>query len=252
MSRATIPNTINTLPGGSYAASLLDANWTALLGPINDSSYGWVNVLTDTGSANAYAVANPAGQTFGAYRAGAFVAFIPANSNTGASTVNVDGLGNVAINNAGNQALTIGAIEAGRLCVLVHDGTRFRIANRCPSVIYNATATGTVTYNVTGATEVMVRVGITGNLTLVLNGLGIGVPIQIMTSNTSGSTWQMTLTGTDPMGNAYGMFYKSSGQASTVTFTNVNFSTGTTDLFMGITSNNGVGALSPQLIAIHV
>jgi hypothetical protein len=252
MSRATIPNTINTLPGGSYAASLLDANWTALLGPINDSSYGWVNVLTDTGSANAYAVANPAGQTFGAYRAGAFVAFIPANSNTGASTVNVDGLGNVAINNAGNQALTIGAIEAGRLCVLVHDGTRFRIANRCPSVIYNATATGTVTYNVTGATGVVVRLGLVGHTTLVLNGLSIGVPFNLLTSNSSGSAWNLSLSGTDPMGNAYAMTYKSAGQASTVVFTNITFNNNTTDLFMGMTSNAGVGALSPGWVAIHV
>src|SRR5690348_13214002 len=49
----------------------------------------------DAGSANAYAVnLSPA---VGSYTAGMVVNFKAANANTGASTINVNGLGNVAI-----------------------------------------------------------------------------------------------------------------------------------------------------------
>jgi hypothetical protein len=249
MSRATIPNTLATQPGGQLLDSLLDANWTALLAPINDSSYGWVNCAFDSGTANAYAVTNAT--PMGAYRLGACQTFIPSNSCTGASTINVDGLGNVAINNAANQPLTFGGIEAGKLCTIVHDGTRFRMVGPCPAVIYNSAATGTATLNLAGYTSVVYRAQLTGNFTLSMLSLSIGIPVSLITSNSSGSAWQMSFTGNDPQGNTYSVAYKSGGQLGSVAFSNVSFANGTTDAFFGLTSNASASVLSPGLIMLH-
>lgn len=62
-----------------------------------------------------------------AYVAGMTLSFIPANTNTGAVTIDVDGLGakNVFVGNA--SALAAGDLVAGRFAYIEYDGTRFQL-----------------------------------------------------------------------------------------------------------------------------
>lgn len=79
----------------------------------------------DTGSSNAYAVApSPA---VSAYAAGVRVWFKAANTNTSASTINVNGLGTVTIKKQGSQDLQSGDIATGRIYLVMHDGTNFQL-----------------------------------------------------------------------------------------------------------------------------
>lgn len=82
---------------------------------------------TDTGAADAY-VLTPQGamQAPWNYALGMRVRFAPANANTGASTINVGGVGASTITKGGD-ALTGGELLAGVLYTLVYNGTSFDI-----------------------------------------------------------------------------------------------------------------------------
>lgn len=83
--------------------------------------------IPDTGAANAYvATLSPA---LGAYVAGSTVEIKIANANTGASTINVNGLGVVAIKNPDGSALLGGALKVGTYAVLKYDGTNFQLVS---------------------------------------------------------------------------------------------------------------------------
>jgi hypothetical protein len=80
---------------------------------------------TDTGSANAYAIA-PA-PAIVAYTAGQAFTFKAANANSAASTLNVNALGVKNITKNGSTALQGGEILAGQIIEVVYDGTQFQI-----------------------------------------------------------------------------------------------------------------------------
>lgn len=84
----------------------------------------------DTGSANAYAVTtNP---VYGSYVAGTRIYMKAANTNTGASTLNISGLGATAIrkdSESGLIALTGEEIQADSIYEFVYQGTYFQILN---------------------------------------------------------------------------------------------------------------------------
>lgn len=86
-----------------------------------------LNYATDTGSANAYAVApNPA---ITAYATGQIVTLNPANANTGASTINVNALGtkNIKLSD-GNDPYANAMTTTGKY-FLMYDGTNFILMN---------------------------------------------------------------------------------------------------------------------------
>jgi hypothetical protein len=84
----------------------------------------------DTGAANAYVVTFQPGQPIPAsYTSGLTVKFKALNACSGASTVNVNGLGNVAIRRATGVALTTGDIVSGQVVELTYDGAFFQMAN---------------------------------------------------------------------------------------------------------------------------
>jgi hypothetical protein len=85
------------------------------------SNYGG----SDTGAANAYILTYTA--NFTSYTNGLTVTFIPANTNTGASTININSIGAVAIQNPDGSALQAGQIVASQLVTLVYQGTSFRL-----------------------------------------------------------------------------------------------------------------------------
>ena len=84
-----------------------------------------IGYATDTGAVNACAVTlSPAPS---AYVAGMQIAFIPAFTNTGAATLNVNSLGTKDITDRSGAALAAGALTAGETAHLVYDGARFRL-----------------------------------------------------------------------------------------------------------------------------
>lgn len=80
----------------------------------------------DTGTANAYVMTLP-GLT--AYAAGQQFRFKAANANTGASTLNINALGEVSIKKNVSGDLEDGDIPAGAIISVIHDGTNVQLVN---------------------------------------------------------------------------------------------------------------------------
>lgn len=99
---------------------------------------GNLNYAVDSGAADAYVVTMP--QTWTAYTAGWHLTFKVANANTGASTINVDGLGVKAIKKTDGSALDAGDLVAGALVTLVYDGTNFQVLNHVQGAVDAAEA----------------------------------------------------------------------------------------------------------------
>jgi hypothetical protein len=95
---------------------------------------------SDTGTPNAYALSFVA--NFTAYTDGIVIYWIPGNTNTTASTINVNGLGVVAIINQDGSALSAGQIAAGRVVEMIYKGTGFRLVNTEPTNVWGGTSAG--------------------------------------------------------------------------------------------------------------
>ena len=90
----------------------------------------WVYAGQDTGTANTYVITFTAGQPIPtAYVAGMGIKFKALNANTGASTINVNGLGAIAIRRATGVALASADINSGQMVELTYDGTVFQMQN---------------------------------------------------------------------------------------------------------------------------
>ena len=114
---------------------------------IQDESYTYA---ADTGAANAYVVTlSPVPASL---VAGLEVAFKAANTNTGASTLNVNSLGATPIKKLdGATALTSGDIVAGQIVTVVYDGTNFQMQS--PGAAASGGGSGTVTHTVGALTS---------------------------------------------------------------------------------------------------
>lgn len=77
----------------------------------------------DTGSTNAYVLNFTA--NFSAYTDGVVIYWVPSNANTGASTINVNGLGVVSVINQNGSALTAGQLVANQVAVIMYKGGSF-------------------------------------------------------------------------------------------------------------------------------
>ena len=120
-------------------ASAVNAQFTAVQNalktiPLADVlAEGRANFVTDTGAANAYVVTMGTGsdttQSATAYTTGMEVVFIPLADNTGAATINVDGLGAKSILRLREGALVAGDLSTTTPAVLRYDGTQFQLMN---------------------------------------------------------------------------------------------------------------------------
>lgn len=98
--------------------------------------------LTDTGSANTYILTpSPA---IAAYAIGQRFMFYPANGNSGASTLNVNGLGTKAIQ-FGGYAVPINFLTTGIPAQVIYDGTAFQLLNPATKTIGYAQITTSYT-----------------------------------------------------------------------------------------------------------
>jgi len=107
----------------------------------------------DVGVTNAYVlnfVAN-----FSAYTDGIVIYWIPSNTNIGASTINVNGLGPVPIVNQDGTALTPGQIAAGQVSTIIYNGAGFLLlASASSTNLWGGESTGTSGAYVLDASQV--------------------------------------------------------------------------------------------------
>lgn len=95
----------------------------------------------DTGTTNAYVVALT--NQYFAYQAGNILFFIPSNTNTGPSTINVKGLGPQNIFGPTGGALQAGWLTGGNIAEIIYTGTGFRLVNATPAFgTFTCAATG--------------------------------------------------------------------------------------------------------------
>lgn len=84
-------------------------------------------LFVDSGAADAYVLTSSQSQPATEYRDGMMVIFVADNDNTGASTVNVDGLGLQTITDGYGSATALTGGEISGLATLIYDGTNFGI-----------------------------------------------------------------------------------------------------------------------------
>lgn len=90
-----------------------------------------IDYAVDTGVANAYAIAlTPA---LVAHVPGMPIRFLAGHTNTGASTIAINGLAPVAIKYPDGSALTAGAIVAEELVTINHNGTNYQTGGNIAS-----------------------------------------------------------------------------------------------------------------------
>lgn len=160
----------------------------------------------DTGAANAYVITPAPAIT--AYATGQIFTFKAVNANTGASTVNVNGIGakNIFYKTA---ALTGGEIMAGQIVEIEYDGTQFQMnsASSNPNNVtqtYTPGAGGTATLDLTKGNVHYITMP-AGNITIAITGGVAGQFFQIRILQDAGGsrtvTWFTTIkwaTGTVP------------------------------------------------------
>jgi len=109
------------------------------------NSFG--SFLTVAGTDTITATVSP---SLTAYAAGQMFAFVAANTNTGAVTINISSLGAKAITKTGNTALTAGDLTANYLFVVVYDGTQFQVVGVSATTFTNLTISGVLTLSGAG------------------------------------------------------------------------------------------------------
>jgi len=109
------------------------------------NSFG--SFLTVSGTDTITATVSP---SLTAYASGQMFAFVAANTNTGAVTINISSLGAKAITKNGNTALSAGDLTANYLFVVVYDGTQFQVVGVSATTFTNLTISGVLTLSGAG------------------------------------------------------------------------------------------------------
>ena len=190
------PNEIWLIAGSLYKF-ILRTSTDVLIGtydgvPSINDSFSTYNLLSSVAGTNTItAVATP---TLTSYQAGATYSFIAANTNTGATTISIDGLAAKSITKNGSVALTAGDIQAGKMMLIEYDGTVFQLMNNIVygSALTNATINSlssplTVANGGTGAGTFAANAVLLGNNTAAFQTVAPGTAGNLLTSD--GTTW---------------------------------------------------------------
>lgn len=116
------------LPMGTYRHTgvgngVAATDYTAL-GQAQSSAYQLIGTIAGVDTITG--VLTP---TLTAYAAGQKFSFISAGANTGAVTIDIDGLGAKSVTKLGTTALAAGDIPSGAIVEIEYDGTRFQLCN---------------------------------------------------------------------------------------------------------------------------
>ena len=122
----TVPTA--NLPMGNFrhtnVANALNRNDYAAAGQVQDSAFETLSSVSGTNAITANSA--PAITT---YTAGQCFRFVSAGANTGAVTLNINGLGAKNVTKNGATALASGDIPSGAVVQVVYDGTQFQLTN---------------------------------------------------------------------------------------------------------------------------
>jgi microcystin-dependent protein len=124
------PNEIWVIGGFNYKYLLKTSAGVTIgtydnISGINDPTV-FTNYVTVTGTNTLIATSVP---PYTAYVTGMTLSFVPVNANTGAVTIDLDGLGARNIYLDATTALSAGDLAAGKVALVEYDGTRFQLVN---------------------------------------------------------------------------------------------------------------------------
>ena len=145
----------NFSPGTVVASSWLD--------DVNTDTYSTLTAVG--GTANAITATGPS--SMAAYPIGIPFRFTPTLANTGATTINISGIGAVNLMKYGTTALVAGDLIAGSFAQISYDGTRFQLINPRTADVSVVSGTLPITNGGTGATtapQALINLGATGRL----------------------------------------------------------------------------------------
>src|SRR3990167_496448 len=157
---------------------LTDAAW---FDAVDTAAYSYLTSVTGT---DTIAATGPASMT--AYAAGQKFSFIPANDNTGATTINITQSGAAALGAknifCGGAACIGGEIQASIPCTIQYDGTQFNVVGPYNGgAILGAIRYGGVTLSnaVTGTGNMVLSASptLTGTLTAAIANFSGAVPL---------------------------------------------------------------------------
>lgn len=114
------------IPGTRVTAEFLNSLNRQRHDGLDEDGHGALDYAAATGSANAYAIT--LSPPLPALIPGLPITFLANHTNTGPSTLNVDGLGAVAIRNV-NQNLVAGQIQGGQIVTVMYDGAHFQMVS---------------------------------------------------------------------------------------------------------------------------
>jgi hypothetical protein len=127
------------------AGTVIASTW------LNDVDKATYNTLSAVGGTNTITATGPQPVTPAGYTTGLRFFFNPANTNTGATTININSLGAKNITKFGATALIAGDLVAGAEAEIYYDGTQFQLINP-PHTASNFTGTLAIANGGTGQT----------------------------------------------------------------------------------------------------
>jgi hypothetical protein len=250
---------------GTYKITNLGAGTVATdavrLGQLQNFSTG--TLITVAGTDTITGTVSP---SLTAYTAGQIFSFVVGTTNTGAVTLNIDGLGAKAVTRTGAIALVAGGMVTGQVALVEYDGTRFQLLD--PNAFTDLLISGVLTYGgvtltnaVTGtgnmvlattptiATPVLTNPTITSYVESVV-AIGNSSTTQTL-SLTNGTVQTVTMTGnctftmpTATAGKSFILICTQDGTGSrTATFTGVKFPGGTAPT-LTTTATTGIDIIS--------
>jgi len=253
------------IPMGTYKITNLGAGTVATdavrLGQLQNFSTG--TLITVAGTDTITGTVSP---SLTAYTAGQIFSFVVGTTNTGAVTLNIDGLGAKAVTRTGAIALVAGGMVTGQVALVEYDGTRFQLLD--PNAFTDLLISGVLTYGgvtltnaVTGtgnmvlattptiATPVLTNPTITSYVESVV-AIGNSSTTQTL-SLTNGTVQTVTMTGnctftmpTATAGKSFILICTQDGTGSrTATFTGVKFPGGTAPT-LTTTATTGIDIIS--------
>lgn len=141
---------------------------------LRDANTSVYNILTAVAGTNTVTGNGPS--TVTALARGQRFFFTPQNTNTGAATLNVSGLGARPLNKQGSVALIAGDLVAGSTCIVFFDGVQYQVLNP------QGPLSGTDTYITTAGTSIAYTLAISGSFSRFV---GNAVKLTFNAANTS-------------------------------------------------------------------
>jgi len=203
--------TANLPMGGFKLTGLVDGTAATDSATVSQIQSAYGTFLTVLGTNTITATVSP---SLTAYSAGQMFGFVAVNTNTGATTINISGLGAKSIVTP-LGALNAGDIQSGYFYIIYYDGTSFQLLGISTSLTTlsisgTLSVTGAATFNAIKETTTISATAATGTINYDCS----TQPILYYTTDASGN-WTMNFRGTSSVSLNTLM---STGQTLTVTF----------------------------------